>query len=160
MIKEITGKHVFFFFILFFGIIFSMNGYMIYKSQSSWTGLETHDAYRKGLKYNQKLSILEAQNTRGWTMSLTSENLANGGFGLSAVPKDKKNEGLSGLKMSVSLKRPTHEGMDRDFTLTETGVGVYTGKIDQIPRGKWYLHITAARRGETLYRSKNELYLK
>ena len=160
MIKEITGKHVILFFILFFGIIFSMNGYMIYKSQSSWTGLETRDAYRKGLKYNQKLSILEAQNTRGWTMSLKTGSLANGGFSLSATPKDKNNEGLSGLKVSARLKRPTHEGIDRYFSLTETGVGVYTGKIDQIPRGKWYLHVTASRRDEILYRSKNELFLK
>jgi nitrogen fixation protein FixH len=160
MIKEITGKHVLIFFILFFGIIFTVNGYMIYLSQSSWTGLETKDAYRKGLKYNQKLSSSEAQNTRGWTMNLTRKKLAGGGFSLTAVPTDKAGEGLSGLQLSVRLKRPTHEGIDRDFPLKETGVGVYTGQTDKVPLGKWYLFITAALRGEVLYRSKNDLYLK
>lgn len=160
MIKEITGKHVLFFFILFFGIIFTVNGYMIYVSQSSWTGLETKDAYRKGLKYNQKLSKSEAQNTRGWTMDLARKKLDDGGFSFTAIPKDKAGEGLSGLKLSVRLKRPTHEGIDRDFALKETGVGVYTGQTSQVPLGKWYLFITAARKGEVLYRSKNDLYLK
>ena len=73
MIKELTGKHVLFLFVLFFGIIFVVNARLIYLSQSSWTGLETHDAYRKGLKYNQQLSSSEAQNTRGWTMTLVQK---------------------------------------------------------------------------------------
>ena len=160
MIKEITGKHVVFFFIAFFGIIFTVNGYMIYKSQSSWTGLETHDAYRKGLKYNQKLSASSAQNTRDWTMDLTRKELADGGFELTAIPKDKNNEGLSALNMKASLVRPTHEGIDREFPLKETGLGVYTGTIGKIPLGKWYLLVTASRNGQVLYRSKNELYLR
>ncbi len=160
MMKELTGKHVLFFFVTFFGIIFSMNALLVYYSQSSWTGLETSDAYRKGLKYNQQLSKYEAQNSRGWTMDLVRKPLGNGGFTLTATPKDKAGESLSGLVLSVSLKRPTHEGIDRDFTLKETGVGVYTGRSEKMPAGKWYLFVTASKRGEILYRSRNDLYLK
>ncbi len=160
MIKELTGKHVLFLFVAFFGIIFAVNARLIYLSQSSWTGLETHDAYRKGLKYNQQLSSSEAQNTRGWTMTLVKKTDANGQLMLTATPKDKAGENLSGLAMSVELKRPTHEGIDKAFPLKETSLGVYAGQIEKIPLGKWYLFVTAVQGKTILYRSKNELYLK
>ena len=160
MIKELTGKHVAIFFVFFFGIIFTVNGIMIYLSQSSWTGLETRDAYRKGLKYNQKLSKSEAQNTRGWSMELIRNDLSQGSFSLTAIPKQKDDEGLSGLNISVELKRPTHEGIDRHFSLKEKSLGVYSGKIDKVQLGQWHLIVTADRGSEILYRSKNDFELK
>ncbi len=160
MIKELTGKHVLIIFITFFGIIFLMNGAMVYFSQSSWTGLETVDAYRKGLKYNQQLSALEAQNTRGWSLILTRKNLSDNSMIFTAEPRDKNGETLSGLKLSIELKRPTHEGIDRNFPLKETRIGIYSGQVEKLPLGKWYLFVTARRNKEILYRSKNELYLK
>ena len=69
MIKELTGTHVFIMLSVFFGvIIFTASGMLVYQATSSWTGLETTDAFRKGLKYNQQLSKLEAQNKLGWTL--------------------------------------------------------------------------------------------
>ena len=160
MIKELNGKHVLIIFLSFFGIIFIANGFLIYFSQSSWTGLETHDAYRKGVKYNQQLSSSEAQNNRGWTMTIERKQGPDGLLSLTAEPKDRQGGGLSRLIISVELKRPTHEGIDRKFLLKETNPGVYKGKTTQLPMGKWYLILTAGRGGEILYRSKNELYLR
>jgi nitrogen fixation protein FixH len=160
MIKELTGKHVLVFFIVFFGIVFTASGFLVYYSQQSWTGLETRDAYQKGLKYNQQLSKSEAQNIRGWSMVLMHKKASDGDFTLSAIPKDQNGELLSGLKLTAELKRPTHEGIDRNFILKETDLGVYTGKTEQLPLGKWYLIVTADRGKDVLYRSKNELYLK
>ena len=160
MTKELTGKHVAWFFVVFFGIIFTVNGVLVYLSQSSWTGLETDDAYRKGLKYNQKLSKSEAQNTIGWTMSLKRKDLAKGSFSLTAIPREKNGQGLAGLNISVKLKRPTHEGIDRDFPLKEQVPGTYTGKIDKVHLGQWHLIVTAGRGSEVLFRSKNDFELK
>ncbi len=160
MIKELTGKHVLFMLIVFFGIIFTVNARLIYLSQSSWTGLETYDAYRKGLKYNQQLSSSDAQNTRGWTMVLDQTKGPNGQMILTATPKDKTGAQLSGLTLSAKLKRPTHEGMDKIFPLKETKPGVYSGQTENVPLGKWYLFVTAIRDKRVLYRSKNELYLR
>lgn len=160
MIKELNGKHVLIIILSFFGIIFIANGFLIYFSQSSWTGLETHDAYRKGVKYNQQLSSSEAQNKRGWSMNIIRTQGPDGLLSLTAEPKDKKGESLTRLNLSVELKRPTHEGIDRNFSLKETDLGVYKGDTKQLPMGKWYLFISADRGGEILFRSKNELYLR
>lgn len=160
MIKELTGKHVLILILSFFGIIFVVNGYMIYVSQSSWTGLETKDAYRKGVKYNQQLSEFRAQNNRGWKMEITNTDLPENGMRFTAVPHDEKGELLSLLEVNIELMRPTHEGMDRTIALKETEVGVYTGETAALPKGKWYLIVTAGQKNEILYRSKNELYLR
>jgi nitrogen fixation protein FixH len=160
MIKELTGKHVLIIFLVFFGVIFAVNGFMIYKSQSTWNGLETEDAYRKGLKYNQQLSELHEQNERGWIMDVKREELPGDIMRFTAMPKDHNQQTLTLLDLSLELKRPTHEGMDRVFPLKETALGVYTGETQALPKGKWYLLVTARRKDEILYRSRNELYLR
>jgi nitrogen fixation protein FixH len=160
MSKQFTGKHMLIIMLTFFGIIFVVNGIMIYFSQSSWTGLETKDAYRKGVKYNQQLSASRAQNDRGWTMNITHDEKPDGSLSFVVEPKDKQKEALSRLDIEIELKRPTHEGIDRKFKLEESGLGVYTGATETLPKGKWYVVVTAAQKNEILYRSKNELYLR
>jgi len=160
MSKELTGKHVLIMLSIFFGIVFFASGMLVYQANNSWTGLETKDAYRKGLKYNQQLSKIQAQNKLGWTMTVTQKKLPFDGLLLRASPKGKKGESLSGLHINVLLKRPTHTGIDRSLQLQETGLGIYTGQFKTLPLGKWYLHITADRGSDILYRSKNELYLR
>ena len=160
MSKELTGRHVLIMLFVFFGIIFFASGMLVYQATTSWTGLETTDAFRKGLKYNQQLSKSEAQNQLGWTMTVTHDKLPSGGLSFQAVPKDEKGGMLSGLQISMLLKRPTHTGIDRTLTLHETGLGIYTGQLTKLPLGKWYLHIAASKNRKILYRSKNELYLR
>ena len=49
-----------------FGVVIAANVALILFSLGSWTGLETTDAYRKGLAYNDVLAAAEAQAARGW----------------------------------------------------------------------------------------------
>ncbi len=160
MIKELTGKHVLIMFLTFFGIVFSASGMLIYQSQHSWTGLETVDAYRKGIKYNQQLSRGAAQNRRHWSVTVSPTRTPSGDLSLRVEPKNKNNETLSGLQLQVRLKRPTHTGMDRSVRLSETGIGIYTGQFDKPAPGRWYLLISAERGGKVLYKSRNELCLR
>ena len=39
---------------------------MIYKALTTFGGVETPDAYRKGLAYNQRIAAEEAQAGLGW----------------------------------------------------------------------------------------------
>lgn len=160
MIRELTGRHVLTIILLFFGTIFVANGFLVYFSQSTWTGLETQDAYRKGVKFNQQLSEIREQNDRGWSMDVLRTDLPDGGVRFTATPLDQNRESLSLLNISVELIRPTHEGMDQTIELKESALGVYTGETAALPKGKWYVVVTAKRKDETMFRSKNELYLR
>jgi nitrogen fixation protein FixH len=57
-------------FVGFFMTVFAVNGVMIYEAVSTFGGLETPDAYRKGLAYNQRIAQGEAQEQRGWRDTL------------------------------------------------------------------------------------------
>lgn len=64
--RGLRGWHVLFIFIGFFATIFLVNGIMVYDALSTFGGLETPDAYRKGLAYNQRIAEGVAQAQRGW----------------------------------------------------------------------------------------------
>jgi nitrogen fixation protein FixH len=158
--KEITGKHVLIMFLAFFGVIIAVNGAFIYLSQKSWVGLETEDAFRKGVKYNQQLSKMREQNRRGWHMKLERQLMPEG-FILTARPRDKNGEPLTNLVLSAELKRPTHTGEDQTFILEEKSPGLYRGaNARPVARGKWYLFVTAIQNDKIVYRSKNDFFMK
>lgn len=64
--RGLRGGHVLLVFIGFFVTVFVVNGVMIYEAISTFGGLETPDAYRKGLAYNQRIAEGVAQEQRGW----------------------------------------------------------------------------------------------
>jgi nitrogen fixation protein FixH len=57
-------------FLGFFATIFLVNGIMIYDALSTFGGIETADAYRKGLAYNARIAEGAAQAQRGWRDNL------------------------------------------------------------------------------------------
>ncbi len=64
---QITGRKVLVTMVCFFGIIAVVDGIMIYQAVSTFGGLETKDAYRKGLAYNQRIAESAAQEQLGWS---------------------------------------------------------------------------------------------
>lgn len=45
--------------------------------------------------------------------------------------------------LTFSLLHPTQAGFDQVLTLQHTGDGVYSGSIDEVARGNWYLQLEA-----------------
>jgi nitrogen fixation protein FixH len=62
----ITGRHVLYAMLIFFGVIFVVNGVFIYLARSTFTGVSTEDAYHKGLAYNDVIRAAGSQHTLGW----------------------------------------------------------------------------------------------
>ena len=68
--RGLRGTHVLLVFLGFFTTIFLVNGIMVYAALSTFGGLETADAYRKGLAYNARIAEGQAQAQRGWRDSV------------------------------------------------------------------------------------------
>ena len=67
MIGEIKGKHVLFAMLSFFGVILVVNGVFTYFALSTFTGVSTDDAYRRGRAYNQTIeAAMEDQALLLW----------------------------------------------------------------------------------------------
>ena len=132
MFKEITGRHVLFLMLGFFGIIIATDSYLVYKAVSTFSGIESPNAYRKGLTYNERIAEERAQVALGWTKDA---RLEKGELRVSVRDKDQK--GVEGLQITALFGRPATNTEDRSLTLTQIGSGEYMATVGDVAPGNW-----------------------
>jgi len=135
--RQITGRSVLIGFLAFFGVIFAVNGALVYFALSSWPGLVVGHAYKSGLDYNQTLAAAERQRNLGWRSQI---NLGDDQR-LSVRIYDKSATLISGLSPTARLLRPTHVGEDRNLIFSETENGVYSTAVAGLAPGPWRVEL-------------------
>lgn len=158
----INGRHVLFGLIAFFAIVFIADAYLIYKAVSTFGGLETDDAYRKGLAYNDRIAAADTQAKAGWRDQL--EYLAQTKR-LRIALLDRDGAGVSGLTITASIGRPATNRFDRELSFVQTGHGTYEAAVPTIESGWWTVGMLATRsardhRNATVYEAKRRLWIK
>lgn len=139
-IRRIEGRHVLAILVAFFGVMFAVNGAFVYFALSTFGGVETEDAYRKGLDYNATLEEAGAQASLGWQPVLALD--APSGT-LTLKVADKAGKPVTGLKVTGVLMRPATNTSDRSIDrFAEQGSGVYVGRIDKLEPGTWIADLT------------------
>ncbi|MFT5538845.1 MAG: nitrogen fixation protein FixH [Alphaproteobacteria bacterium] len=123
--------------VAFFVVIAVVNGIFVYLSLSTFPGVETEGAYRKGLTYNQTLSEAEVLRALGWRANLTwqAQDPGDGRFTLRLTGMNGAR--LTGKAVILTLRRSVHAGADRDLPMGEDGPGVYGTKTLSIGPGNW-----------------------
>ena len=157
-----TGRHVLLAFIAFFAVVFVADGIMIYKAVTTFGGLDTSDAYRKGLSYNERIEAAKAQAERGWQDKLDYVAETNR---LRISLLDASGNGVSGLSLTAQLQRPATDRFDREVPLAQTGPGVYEAAVPELAAGWWTVELQAHKSGssqgdDALYESRRRLWIK
>ena len=147
----LTGRHVLFFIIAFFAVVFAVNGVFLYVSLQTHPGVTSSDAYRKGLHFNVELDRADRQNARGW-----KSDIGVGGGVLEIALSDSARRPLSGLTVRAIARRPVHDRADTDLILHEAEAGRYRA-TQPLPLGRWELVITALRDGLPPYRIEHSV---
>ena len=133
--RKIDGRHVLAMFIAFFAVMMAANGVFVYFALSTFGGLQTEDAYRKGLGYNATLGEATAQASLGWQPAL-SLDAATGTLTLKVA--DTAGKPVTGLKVTGMLMRPVTNTSDRRLdSFEEQAGGVYVEHIDGLEPGTW-----------------------
>lgn len=153
-----TGWTVLFALLGFFGVIFAVNGLMVYEALSTLSGVDTDSAYQAGLMYEQAVATAKAQDARHWHVDakLTPSSV---GERLDVNARDATGQPLAGMQASIVFERPTDRRLDRTVALVEDTAGRFHGDAD-VAAGQWDLIIELTRHGEQLFRSKNRVILK
>jgi len=138
----------------FFAVIFSANGVLVYLANTSWTGLQTEDAYEKGRLYNTTIEAGERQRKLDWRgqAGLNDRRLD---FALT----DKTGEAIDGADVRVTFVRPTHQGYDFTLVMREAEPGRYFANIDFPLSGLWQADFHVVR-GTADYRLKQRFTVK
>lgn len=137
---RITGRHVLVATVGFFLTIATVDGIMIYQAVSTFGGLETQDAYRKGLTYNRRIAESAAQEQLGWSQVVAFD--ASAGT-LSVTLKDRDGKPVEGMSLSAKVGRPATNAYDRGITLEDNGAGVYEAAVAGLGNGTWTVEVAA-----------------
>lgn len=154
---KITGWHVLAGFVLFFAIVFGVNGLMVYRALSTFDGVEVEGAYQKGRAYNHVIERMEAQRALGWTSTIETSALPGAGqqTALRVTFADREGKAVSGLAVQGTFWRPVVSGEDKRMTLTEMTPGVYEAGFALEHPGNWLVRIAAeGTKGETFVEEK------
>jgi nitrogen fixation protein FixH len=156
----LTGRHVVYMLLGFFGVIFAVNGVFAYYAVATFSGLDRKNPYEAGLAYNTELRGARQQNERGWKVSVERGLSANGDSVFKVTPKDRAGNVLTGLSVSAAFRRPVNAGLDRVARLKEVESGVYETSVALPAKGQWIFELTALQGKKELFRSRNRIMVK
>ena len=155
--RWITGRMVLWGFVAFFAVVALVNGIFILLSMRSFPGVETEDAYRKGLAYDSVIADDAARRARGWTVAIAWQPSGPARGRLVVVARAKDGMPLSGLAARAVLRRPTHGGQDRTVGLAETAAGSYGADLVLPGAGNWEVIVTLGGPNLSAYRLRERL---
>ena len=141
--KELTGRHVLFMLIAFFGVTVGVNTIFITKAVSSFTGEDVKGSYRQGLEYNKTIESRSEQAALGWGVMTNFIHSETGEQKLVVRITDEENRPISGLSIEGLFKRPTDLAKDTDVAFIERGDGIYEART-VLSKGQWTLKATAS----------------
>jgi nitrogen fixation protein FixH len=122
-------------------VVVIVNAVMISYAIGTFPGLQTEDAYRKGLAYNQTLDAAREQEARGWRADVRLEMDGAAGSGrtgeLTVLLSDGDGQPLPDQAVLVVLLRPTHRGQDVTVVLHGRGEGRYGAAVALPGAGQW-----------------------
>ncbi len=141
MSRRLTwGPWVFF---AMFAVIFAVNGVMVAFAFGTWTGLETHGAYEKGLAYNKTLEAARRQDALGWQVEIALEQRDAEKVWLEVTFRNSDERPLRLYAVTAHLVRPTHSGHDLEVPLARLRAGRYGAELRPPLPGQWDIRVKA-----------------
>jgi nitrogen fixation protein FixH len=157
--RKITGRQVAVAVIGFFVVITAIDGWMAYTAVSTFGGGDTQDAYRKGLRYNERIAEARSQDAIGWSDKVSFES--NSGL-LRLVVSDKDGKPIEGLNVVAKIGRPATNAHDNDIALKSDSPGTYVAWLPALEAGTWFAAFEARKAGadgaDVAYRTKARLW--
>jgi nitrogen fixation protein FixH len=153
----LRGRHVFFALVGFFGVIVAVNATFLTFALNTFSGIETPDAYQRGLQYNGVLAEAERQDALGWQSELTLERER-----IELTLRDAAGRPVSGATASARIGRPATDRHDAEIAFAEVAAGRYAADLAGLPEGAWIADIAVQRAGadDTLWRKRERLWLR
>ncbi len=135
-------------------VVIAVNALMATLAVRTFPGLQTEDAYNKGLRYNDTLAAGREQAKRGWRMDIEITPKAHAADAAREAEVklafvDRDGQPLDRLNVEAAMIRPAAGGFDRTLNLDHRGSGVYVGTVTLPLAGQWDAHVTARRDTDT-----------
>jgi nitrogen fixation protein FixH len=157
--RELTGRHVLFGFVAFFGVVFAVNAVLVRAAISTFGGVETASSYKAGLQFEHEVEVAERQNALHWQVSGKLTRNGAGEAVLDLTARDANGAPLAGLRADARLAHPADERLDRVIEIRPVAAGVFHGQAAAQP-GQWDLIVDLYRGDRRLFRSQGRVTLR
>lgn len=145
-------------FIGFFLVVFCANGIMTYFALNTWTGLETENAYVKGLNYNDEFQNAKSQKASGWEIAISRKpESVDDRFEVSIT---KPEGSLPPKEVSAHFIRAVVEGYDQEIMLSQISEGVYGAPLKLPLSGQWDVLIVVKSQNNLIFKLKDWFLVK
>src|SRR6185437_11545116 len=157
--RELTGRHVLFCLLGFFGVVFGVNAWLVKAATSTFGGVETTSSYKAGLMFEQDVASAERQDELHWQVSgkLARKNAGEATLDISA--RDALGAPIAGLTAHARLAHPADERLDHLFALERVGAANFRGSTPA-QSGQWELVVDLYRDGARVFRSRSRVTLR
>jgi len=142
---------------LMLGVV-AVNGTMIFFAQSTFSGLDTDQAYKEGIEYNTILKESAASAALAWSAKTAFSGTA-GNRHVTVTITDKNGAPVDDLALTAHLVRPVSTAFDQFLVLRPEGRGVYGADVAMPAAGSWELRLSATA-GETNWQSMQRVFVK
>lgn len=157
--RELTGKHVLFCLLGFFGVVFAINAVMIKAATSTFGGVETSSSYKAGLMFERDVARAVQQDALHWQVDGKLSRDRAGEAVLDISARDAKGAPLAGLTAQARLAHPADERLDHVIDLRPTGAGRFHGEAQARP-GHWEVIVDLYRGEARVFRSRSRVTLQ
>ena len=151
--RPLTGRKVLMIAVAFFGVIISVNVYMMMQAVGGFPGLVEKHPYRASQTFDKTRN---AQIAQGWRAGVAWQDDV-----LEATLTDRDGAPLRGLIVTVDIGRPATRQGERIITLVPTAdrPGVYAADLILDP-GRWRAEMTAVDGAGATHRAGAEIWVK
>ena len=154
---HLTGWHVLICLLVFFGVVFAVNGTFIYYALATHPGDDVKDAYVAGLEFNGELAEKREQQKLGWQASLAVRPDRRGGQYIEVAFVNSKGEPLRALKINAMLRSPVVASQDHPIKFERAAPGVFQADVNEPPSAQWDLEIEARNDLGAVFRLRHRL---
>lgn len=161
-VKKFTGKKALMWIVGFFLVVFTVNAIMAYIALGTWGGLETNDAYRKGLYYNDEIAAAEEQKKSGWKIFLKHNPRSLEKTSESArldVEIIWPESDLPPAQVIAIISRAVTDAYDQKIILTKTGNNIFTAPLSLPMAGQWNVSVLVKRPNGTIYQLREKFFV-
>ena len=155
--RKITGRMVLLALLAFFGVIFTVNGIMMYLAVTTFSGIESRSAYESGLLFEQQVLAASQQAELNWSVGADVAREPTGLVTVTVTARDRYDAPVGGVAFRAEFEHRANRSHDRELTLVEIDTGTYRGSVTGVDRGQWTLIIEAEDAEKAVFRSESRI---
>ena len=153
----LTGRHVLFGMVGFFGVVTLVNAVMIWLALSSWPGL-SGVGYRDASAQRAMLAERDAAASLGWKADVSiGQNGTSSIVNVSLI--DRQGLPIRGIKLSATFRRKVVAALDRTVVLVPDSKGHFSGQLSLPARGQWTVRLIVMRDEKQLWVEDRTIWL-